>query len=108
ANKKRQLESAEKSERQAADRENEKRRHKEKDHARELARLTSPRVHYVHIRAPEPERLRVLYLTANPSMDLRTEAEVRQVQQALRGAKYRDRIVIEQRPAATFQDLLDG
>lgn len=39
----------------------------------EIARLSAPQVHYVHIRPPEPERLRVLYLTANPGMDLRTD-----------------------------------
>jgi hypothetical protein len=65
-------------------------------------------VHYVHIKPPEPEKLRVLYLTANPGLDLRTDTEVRQVQQALRDAKYRDLVTVEQRPAATFQDLLDG
>jgi hypothetical protein len=108
ANKKRSLESAEKSERQAAEREAVRSRQKEKDHAREIARLSAPQVHYVHIRPPEPEKLRVLYLTANPGMDLRTDMEVRQVQQALRGAKYRDLVDVQQRPAATFQDLLDG
>ncbi len=108
ANRRRALESSEKSDRQAQDREAEKRRQKEKSHVREIARLSSPTVHYVQIRPAEPEKLRVLYLTANPGMDLRTETEVRQVQQALRGAKYRDLVTIEQRPAATFQDLMDG
>jgi hypothetical protein len=126
ANKRRSLESSEKSDRQAADRETarrqqkekadrqtadreaERQRQKEKEHARELARLSQPTVHYVHVPQPEPEKLRVLYLTANPGMDLRTDMEVRQVQQALRGAKFRDLITVEQRPAATFQDLLDG
>lgn len=108
SNKRRSLESAEKSEQQSANREREKRQQQEKNHAREIARLSAPTVHYVHIRPPEPEKLRVLYLTANPDMDLRTDVEVRQVQQALRGAKYRDLVDIQQRPAATFQDLLDG
>lgn len=107
-NKQRQLESAERSARQAADRDADARRRKEKDHAREIARLSSPKVHYVHIHPPEPEKLRVLYMTANPGMDLRTDSEVRQVQQALRGAKYRDLVEVQQSPAATFQDLLDG
>lgn len=104
----RSLQTAEKSDRQAEDREIQRRRQKDKDHAREISRLSSPQVQYVHIKPPEPEKLRVLYLTSNPGMDLRTDAEVRQVQQALRGAKFRDLVSVEQRPAATFQDLLDG
>ncbi|MFL9842254.1 hypothetical protein ABS767_14890 [Sphingomonas sp. ST-64] len=58
-NKRRQLEGALKSEQQAADRETEKRRRMEKDHAREVARLATPTVHYVHIKPAEPEKLRV-------------------------------------------------
>ncbi|WP_039996632.1 CHAT domain-containing protein [Sphingomonas sanxanigenens] len=108
ANKQRSLESAEKTDRQSAEREATKRRQMEKDHARDIARLSAPQVHYVHIRPPEPEKLRVLYLTANPTMNLRTDAEVREVQRALRGAKYRDLVDVEQRTAASFQDLLDG
>lgn len=108
SNRTRSLQSSEKSDRQAQDRETERSRQKEKQHAREVSRLSSPTVHYVHIKPPEPEKLRVLYLTANPGMDLRTDTEVRQVQQALRGAKFRDLVTVEQRPAATFQDLLDG
>lgn len=106
--KRRQLESAEKSAQQTAERDAARRRQMEKAHAREIASLSTPQMHYVHIRHPEPEKLRVLYLTANPHLDLRIDSEVRQVQQALRGAKYRDLIEVQQRPAATFQDLLDG
>jgi hypothetical protein len=103
------LRSAERSEQQATARDDDRRRRKELDHARQLSRIAAtPQVRFVHIRAPEPEKLRVLYLAANPSLDLMTETEFRQVQQALRGAKYRDRVDVEFRPAATFQDLLDG
>ena len=108
ANRRRSLDSSEKSDRQAQDREAERRRQKEKAHAREIGRLSASTVHHVHIKQPEPEKLRVLYLTANSGMDLRTDMEVRQVQQALRGAKYRDLVTVDQRPAATFQDLMDG
>lgn len=47
------------------------------------------------------------YLTVNPGGDLMTETEVRRVQQAFRGAKYRDKVEIQLRPAATLQDLMD-
>lgn len=109
ANKMSMLQSAERREQLATSREDERRRRSELNHARQLSRLsTISHVRYVHIRQPEPEKLRVLYLTANPDLDLMTEAEFRQVQQALRGAKYRERIEVQLRPAATFQDLLDG
>jgi hypothetical protein len=85
-----------------------KRQQKEKSHARELARLASPAVHYVMVQPPKPEVLRVLYMTANPEMDLRTEVEVRDVQQAVKRALHRDLIDVQYRPAATPEDLLDG
>jgi hypothetical protein len=50
----------------------------------------------------------VLYLTANPEKDLRTEVEVRNVQQAIQAATHRDLIEIAYRPAATPEDLLRG
>lgn len=123
--KQRSLTSAESIERQALVREEERRRRKEKDHAREIARLSRPIVHHVIVQPPKPEVLRVLYMTANPEAVertyeepdgttvrentwLRTEAEVRSVQRALRGSKYRDLVEVSHRPAATPNDLLDG
>lgn len=64
---------------QAAQRE----RRAEKNHAREIARLNRSEIRYVHevlvIPEAKPEPLRVLYMTANSEMNLRTEAEVRAV-----------------------------
>lgn len=102
------LENSEKNDQRLHEQKVQKLRREEKAHAIEIARISSPKVHYVHIKPPEQEKLRVLYLLSNPGMDLRTDVEFRMVQQSLRGAKYRDLITIEQRPAATFQDLMDG
>ena len=89
-----------------------KRRELEKNHARDIARLSRPTVHHVIVREPEPERLRVLYLTASPATDgaapLRVDAEVNNVLKVLRGAKYRDLVDLQHRPAATVEDLLNG
>jgi hypothetical protein len=52
--------------------------------------------------------LRVLYMTANPHMDLRTEVEVHDVQQAVQRALHRDLIEVVYRPAVTPDDVLDG
>lgn len=118
ATKRSSLAAAEKAEQQSADRAAAKRRSTEKIHAREIARIggggpgssggsAGQTVRYVTVKPPEPERLRVLYLTSNPEATetetiapdgtvtrdgtwLRTEAEVRGVQQMLRGSKYRD------------------
>jgi len=60
------------------------------------------------LRSPAVEKLRILYLTTNPYLDLMTELEVRQVQQALQGVKYRERVDVQLRPAATFPDLMAG
>ncbi|SHN52761.1 CHAT domain-containing protein [Geodermatophilus obscurus] len=123
--KRRSLTAAERSERQAADRDEQRRRREEKAHAREVGRLSRPTVRYVEVRAPEPEPLRVLYLTANPEAEdsttvrpdgsittisryLRLDREVREVQQTLRGAKYRDLVTVAHRPAATAEDLIDA
>jgi hypothetical protein len=89
-----------------------KRRELEKSHAREVARLSRPTVHHVIVREPEPEKLRVLYLTASPTIGgavpLRVDAEVNNVLKVLRGARYRDLVDLQHRPAATVEDLLDG
>jgi hypothetical protein len=54
------------------------------------------------------KRLGVLYLTANPRGELRVDAEVRQVQQAVRGSKFRDNIDVLYRPAADLDSLVEG
>lgn len=96
----------------AAERADVRRRQTEKNHAREVVRLSRPTVRYVHevrtVPAPKAEPLRVLYLTANPEQDLRTDAEVRGVQDQVRRALHRDLIKIEYRPAATADDLIAG
>lgn len=124
ANKWASLRTAEASDQRAQDRQDGKRRQAEKAHARELASLPDP-VRHVIIRPPEPEPLRVLYLTANPEavetttahpdgsvtntgVWLRVDREVREVKKMLRGSKYRDQVTVEHLPAATKIDLLDG
>ena len=86
----RRNESAQKVAARRTEREDARRRLAEKRHAQEIARIAQPTVRYVHevrtLPPPKPEVLRVLYLTANPEMDLRTEVEVRDVQQAVRAA----------------------
>jgi len=58
----------------------------------------------------DKKRLIVLYLTANPYRrhSLRVDAELRQVQDAIRGSVYRDNISVEYRPAADVDSLIEG
>ncbi|UFU04357.1 hypothetical protein LQF12_07200 [Ruania suaedae] len=108
----RREEAKRKADARAADQADARRRQAEKNHAREVARLSRPTVRYVHelrtVPAPKVEQLRVLYLTANPEQNLRTDAEVRGVQDQVRRALHRDRITIDYRPAATAEDLIAG
>lgn len=105
----RSLDAAEKSDRDKVSREAKRERKVESDHFRQM---TSLRNRTLTIAAPKPEALRVLYLTTNPDMfnsgALRTDAEVRHVQAELRGSRYRDQVELHYRPAATFEDMLDG
>lgn len=102
----------EKSDQDARDRQDARRRKVEKDHATDVARISRPTVRHVFMREPEPEKLRVLYLTASPLIDgmepLRVDAEVNGILRVLRGVKHRDLIDLQHRPAATLEDLLNG
>jgi DNA-binding transcriptional regulator GbsR (MarR family) len=55
-------------------------------------------------------KLKILYLTATPESQahLRTDAEARLVQEALRGSKYREDIDLIISPAADAQSILNG
>src|SRR6266508_3001588 len=108
----RRNEDARKAAARRAEQEDARRRQAEKRHAQEIARISQPIVRHVYevraIPTPKPEILRVLYLTANPKMDLRTEVEVHDVQEAVRATTHRDLIEITYKPAATPEDLLNG
>jgi CHAT domain-containing protein len=56
------------------------------------------------------KHLTVLYLVANPDQasPLRVDAEVRRVQEAIRGSAFRDNITVEYRPAADLDSLING
>lgn len=56
------------------------------------------------------KKLHVLYSTASPDPNkpLRVEAEMHQVQQAVRGSRLRDNIVLHYKPAANLDSILDG
>lgn len=54
--------------------------------------------------------LNVLYSTSNPDVKspLRVEAEMRQVQEVVRGSKLRDNVALHYRPAADLTSIMDG
>lgn len=60
------------------------------------------------LRAPKPEKLRVLILGASAEGDLRVGREQKRIRAAVESALHRDRIDLDVRPAATTADLLDG
>lgn len=74
-------------------------------------RMTTTEHQVVHVLravpAPQPEKLRVLVLTAADG-DLRVGREVRQITAAVKAAVNRDHIDFDVRPAATTADLLKG
>ena len=60
------------------------------------------------LRAPKPEKLRVLLLGASSEGDLRVGREQKRIRTAVESALHRDMIELDVRPAATASDLLDG
>jgi hypothetical protein len=75
--------------------------------------VAQSRVVTIAVKAGELKRrkkLDVLYLTANPSAKhaLRVEAEVRQVQDAIRGSRFRDNIRLHYSPAADLDSIIQG
>lgn len=111
------LAKAEQSERQAAER---KRQHEQLEADRRAAaeriqfegRLstTERQVDMVlrELRAPKPEKLRVLMLGASSEGDVRVGREQTRIRIAVERALHRDLIELDVRPAATAADLLDG
>ncbi|MBU8579004.1 hypothetical protein [Brevibacterium luteolum] len=60
------------------------------------------------LRAPKPEKLRVLLLGASSEGDLRVGREQKRIRSAVESALHRDLIDLDVRPAATASDLLNG
>jgi hypothetical protein len=56
------------------------------------------------------KHLDVLYTTASPDAKspLRVDAEMHQVQDSVRGSKFRDSITVHYRPAATLKSIMNG
>lgn len=60
------------------------------------------------VRPPQPERLRIAYLTASPEGGLRLDEEMRRVKAAVQRSTHRELVEISHFPAATASDLLDS
>ncbi|GAA2358838.1 hypothetical protein [Streptomyces cuspidosporus] len=60
------------------------------------------------LRAPKPEKLRVLMLGASSAGDLRVGREQSRIRAGVERALHRDLVELDVRPAATAADLLDG
>lgn len=60
------------------------------------------------IRAPKPEKLRILMLAASSEGDLRVGREQKRIRRAVESALHRDLVELDVRPSATAEDLLDG
>lgn len=118
------LQRAESSAQQRKDQEAERQHRKDKERARELAQLARPTVRYIHeirqVPAPQPEILRVAYMTANPRITdtdpdtgefvatrIRVDKEIRDVREEVKRALLRDYIEIEHWPAAQAVDVLN-
>jgi hypothetical protein len=99
------LSKAEESERKAAE---VKRDREQQQRDRRQAAANHDIVHVLRaVPAPQPEKLRVLVLTAADG-DLRVGREVSRITAAVKAAVNRDHIEFDVRPAATAADLLDG
>lgn len=61
-----------------------------------------------HLRLPRPEQLRILMLAASPEGDLRLGREQKRIRAAVDSALHRDQVLLNVRPSATTDDLLDG
>jgi len=118
----RRLNSAENAEQKKQDRDTERRHRREKEHAREVARLQQPVMRYIHevreVPEARPEVLRVAYLTANPQVidedddgnlmltRIRVDLEMKQVKEAVKRSVHRDYVTIDHWPAVTRDDIV--
>ncbi|MDX3099842.1 CHAT domain-containing protein [Nonomuraea angiospora] len=75
-------------------------------------RINETEIKMIHaireLRAPKPEKLRVLLLGATTDGGLRIGREQKRIRAAVNAAIHRDAVELDPRPAATTADLLDG